>query len=497
MKIIKFLKIISFMVFSLILIPLSIADGSERNFEEEYFNPVYENINDEEISINSTVLANDYVVNEALSIEEAAKYMCEKMISREPVITVTVNMSYYSGMAQEVFEKAVIHNENGNSSAGDYLFAHFKSYRASIVSNSTSSTLTFNMNYLSTYDEEVLVNRKVKEVLDYLNVYSNDTYTKIKAVHDYIVTNIDYDYSLTKFSSYNAIIDESVVCQGFASLTYKMLMELGVDVRFITGKSNGEAHGWNIVKIGSLWYNLDNTWDENHTTNDNISYTYFLKNTAEFINHLRDEKYANEEFNKVHTMSESSYTYGMIENNYYNLTVGELHKNAYEATIEAIELKTQKSINLARAKSEAFRAKVGTHPDLSTWSTLLDQVQHPIYVQIVDKLLELQEIIAIGREHEIIQNDVNILRNLMENDQDDDSDNIPDEYFIAPQYGWCEQVDKIQNVLINRLVTAIDSYNINKTEANKLFVKSIVDDIKTSVRREMSKWAETMWQSIQ
>lgn len=43
------------------------------------------------------------------------------------------------------------------------------------------------MSYLSIYAEEQAVNSEVNRVLNSLNVYNSDEYTKIKAVHDYIV----------------------------------------------------------------------------------------------------------------------------------------------------------------------------------------------------------------------------------------------------------------------------------------------------------------------
>ena len=56
-----------------------------------------------------------------------------------------------------------------------------------------------------------------------------------------------------------------MVCQGYATLTYKMLTELGVDCRYISGTSNEELHAWNIVRIGRCFgTTLDNTWDASY-----------------------------------------------------------------------------------------------------------------------------------------------------------------------------------------------------------------------------------------
>ena len=172
------------------------------------------------------------------------------------------------------------------------------------------------LKYLSNYEQEVLVNKKVKEVLDELNVYKKSDYEKVKAVHDYIVQNINYDYNLRNYTAYNAIIDKNVVCQGFASLTYKMLKELDVDVRIISGISNNQNHGWNIVKINDKWYNIDNTWDEGETIDNEVSYKYFLKSPNEFDeSHKRDDKFTTYNFNEQYPMAETSFNVTNIPNN--------------------------------------------------------------------------------------------------------------------------------------------------------------------------------------
>ena len=86
-------------------------------------------------------------------------------------------------------------------------------------------------------------------------------------VHDYLVNNIEYDSGITNFTAYSALFEGTTVCQGYSLLYYKLLTEAGVQCRFITGSANGEDHGWNLVKIGDAWYNVDVTWDDTANTN--------------------------------------------------------------------------------------------------------------------------------------------------------------------------------------------------------------------------------------
>lgn len=64
-----------------------------------------------------------------------------------------------------------------------------------------------------------------------------------------------------------------------------------MDCRVIAGVSGGEHHGWNIVKLGAFYYNVDSTWDAQET-----DYQYFLKGDANFMGHTRFEEYTEESF---------------------------------------------------------------------------------------------------------------------------------------------------------------------------------------------------------
>ena len=227
------------------------------------------------------------------SISEASSYLRKQMLNRKNNITVRINRKFYNDMPKDVFNKAISVYPGNVSSEGDYLANNLKGYNCqaeySLYKNST--TLKYNVSYLTTETEEDEVNYKVKLVLDKLNVYDKDDYTKIKAVHDYIVKNIKYDHSLQNYSAYDAIINKKVVCQGYATLTYKMLTELGVDCRYISGTSDEGPHAWNIVRIGDVWYNLDNTWDASYTRGPFLSYKHFLKSNNDFTNHIRSDEF--------------------------------------------------------------------------------------------------------------------------------------------------------------------------------------------------------------
>ncbi len=85
---------------------------------------------------------------------------------------------------------------------------------------------------------------------------------KVKAIHDYVVKHVSYDTSYQAYTAYEALANRSAVCQGYTLLTYQLMRQAGIQTRFVTGKGNGQAHAWNLVKIEGKWYHLDTTFDD-------------------------------------------------------------------------------------------------------------------------------------------------------------------------------------------------------------------------------------------
>ena len=106
----------------------------------------------------------------------------------------------------------------------------------------------------------------------------------MQAIYDWITRNVRYDYAnlgndsyLLQYTAYAAVINRTAVCNGYASLFYRLANDAGIDCRFITGTAGG-YHAWNIVRMDNgKYYCLDATWDEGQT-----NYRYFLKGTTEF-----------------------------------------------------------------------------------------------------------------------------------------------------------------------------------------------------------------------
>ena len=288
-----------------------------------YTNPYYEGIIDDTDTISEklqtyTSTQNARSVKYISDKQKLAEIFREKMVNRETTITLhyhsneIVNQDMFSSLVRELFTTAIAHT--GNGSEGDYLQFHLQGWTVGAnystnQENGYDIDIIYNMYYLTDASQEKQVTQKVSSVLSFLNLTGKTDYQKIKAIYDYICANVTYDYAnlnddtyTLKYSAYAALINKTAVCQGYATLFYRMALQAGIDTRVISGTANGGAHAWNIVNIDDSYYNLDSTWDAGRE-----NYSYFLKNMKTFLNHERDEAYESSEFMKAYPMSENDY----------------------------------------------------------------------------------------------------------------------------------------------------------------------------------------------
>lgn len=165
---------------------------------------------------------------------------------------------------------------------GDYIrwnyagFSGKMSYHTSSTTGKCEGTYTLTFTYYTTPEQEAALTEQVDCLLDGFSFTdSTSDYTKIQTIYDYVCHHVTYDnanlnddsYKL-KYTAYAALINKTAVCQGYASLIYRMVKQEGISSRIIASTT----HGWNIVQLDGKYYYLDATWDSE--TPD--SWKYFL-----------------------------------------------------------------------------------------------------------------------------------------------------------------------------------------------------------------------------
>lgn len=234
--------------------------------------------------------------------------------------------------AQDVsglFQQARAHT--GVPTEGDYIRANMASHSSSVTTGEDAggvySIVTIQCDFISDAEMEAEVDAAVDELLDSLNLWDASDYDKIRGVYDWITENVAYDYDWDdvedsagyyEHTTHAALIAKNAVCQGFASLYYRLLLELGVDCRYISGISTDitgtERHAWNIVCLEGKYYNCDPTWDRGLTG----YYRQFLCTEANFSGHTRDAEYDTAQFHARYPMALTPYVHNVAASGQIN-----------------------------------------------------------------------------------------------------------------------------------------------------------------------------------
>ncbi len=251
------------------------------------------------------------------TISKAAEAIRPKVLRHEPNARVYIKTTIsnptdaYTALRNEVLKIT------DNSDEGDYMRWDNRieepSYRYYSETKSGKKYYYYEFKikytYYTTLTQKNQVDQKVDEIIKSFNFTETTTdYEKVKTVYDYVCSTVTYAKDmrpLIVYTSWSALFNNEAVCQGYAQLMYKMLKELGISVRVIPGKANNQSHGWNIVKLGDYYYNLDSTWDA-ELYHNKMQYQFFLKGDK-FPYHKRYDEFSTDEFYAEYPMAEKEY----------------------------------------------------------------------------------------------------------------------------------------------------------------------------------------------
>ena len=220
------------------------------------------------------------------------------------------NLNVDGNFIASIYYYAVEHN--GNPCQGDYIRRQVQSFSWKPSSYSDAKgvhvVLDFTMQYYCTAEQEQQCEAKAAAIIDYLQLDEMSDYDKILAIYDYLCQNVAYDYDRLadptdeiEHSAYAALCEGTSVCQGYATAFYKLALMAGLDCRVVTGEVGNEGHGWNLVKLGKEYYLLDATFDAG-----NNEYRHFMKNEADFADHVPDTLFQSQEFKQAYPIAASS-----------------------------------------------------------------------------------------------------------------------------------------------------------------------------------------------
>jgi transglutaminase-like putative cysteine protease len=157
-------------------------------------------------------------------------------------------------------------------------------YKISVLENTTGNK------YRTVYSETVQLSLKNTNVV-YLNSVQNVKWNssdiaiqkaqqlvkgkktdkeKVEAIYNYIVKNVQYDYTLasTVSTDYIPDIDNTLtnrkgICYDYSSLFAAMLRSVKIPAKLVMGNTSyvSEYHAWNEVLLNGKWVTIDTTVD--------------------------------------------------------------------------------------------------------------------------------------------------------------------------------------------------------------------------------------------
>lgn len=247
------------------------------------------------------------------SLDEAADIIRTGMVKRQRSIKFRYKFGAYNVESEvnqfdfDVLEKVCEYT--GVSTEGDYLRWNYgeclRNAEGELEGNVYNMLMTYEFSYYTTAEQENKVATSINTVVKSLDISEVGDYEKVKSIYDFITENIYYDDEGLKnddinvFTAYGAITNHKAVCQGYALLLYRMLLEQGINCRVVAadnGISSAEmGHAWNLIMLNGKYYYADSTWEAElvHGETDGLAtqdigdepISYFLKGKKDFKNH--------------------------------------------------------------------------------------------------------------------------------------------------------------------------------------------------------------------
>lgn len=224
----------------------------------------------------------------ASTIEELQNLM-ESNLKRKNTSFV-INYTAATPSDPQEFKQSIIDAYQGarNHLPGDILWnIKAKSASVNVKGYIGNIEITVTTQFLTTIEQDMELENEIDRILSGLITPQMNNYQKEKAIHDYIVSTVEYaDMGDLSHTVYSALFDKKAVCQGYAVLAYKMLRKAGIHNELVYGSVNrdpDQAHLWNAVELDGIWYMLDTTWDDPIPNGPGVrSYKYFNV-TGEFL----------------------------------------------------------------------------------------------------------------------------------------------------------------------------------------------------------------------
>lgn len=188
------------------------------------------------------------------------------------------------------------------------------------------------------------IDERVEEILAGISTSDSD-FDKVRYVFETLVKQVDYDTGAENNQNIISVfLNGKTVCQGYACATQYLLKLLNVQSAVVTGKADGEAHAWNLVKMDGEYYYVDTTWGNSRYLNESkdeekyVNYNYLGMNSEEISTSHQAE--CSFELPECVASENNYYVHeGLYFENWDPDAIGALYQQAWESGQKKISVK--------------------------------------------------------------------------------------------------------------------------------------------------------------
>lgn len=239
------------------------------------------------------ISTNNYFIEDNYSYKDIYNYEKAEVNSKQDII----NSIYYLINSGETYTEKYC-GKNYTECYNDMINISNDSEKLSILNNYVhpynsfeSITFNFDNNIIEITIEHTYTEEQQNEINTIVDTIINEnikdnmtTKQKIKAIHDYIINETNYDTYKTKNikdttyksnTAYGVLIQHFGICSGYSDAMSIFLNKLNI----INYKISNDQHIWNLVYLDGKWYHLDLTWDDPVSDKNITRDNYFLITT--------------------------------------------------------------------------------------------------------------------------------------------------------------------------------------------------------------------------
>lgn len=207
----------------------------------------------------------DEILDALIHSMERGEHSCELFIREESLINADNWLNSLPGIEKIHCEYRPVDSGFNTLITMDY----WDSYAIAYAGRSQDTS------YLT--KSQLILYEKYMEILgEYTSPEQSDCANEL-AIHDYLVTHINYDASLeASYNAYDALIKGKAICGGYAECFKTFMDLLGIENTTLSGTAGDAQHIWNAVRLDGDWYQVDVTWDDPvNATSIALDHAYF------------------------------------------------------------------------------------------------------------------------------------------------------------------------------------------------------------------------------